>query len=1003
MTMQNRTKRGTMRIRNWVFVTALRSVADVRRPVSLRSAGYLPLRSASLPPVGGLSPCSRLGTWVFTLFLGIWVFGSLGICEAAELIPETAFTPLHAELAALATSRESSSSKRRACKGVIRDAQALIKAQPESPNRFRALALILKAQQRLLGLENNERNRDAFFETCEALTQAPDEYSTYRLNAELMLSERDLSARDADANERMKVLATMVERYRDTPGELECLMAAVRIATQLGSYELKEQLVKALSERFSGNATAIAFRRSLIGATRMDIVFSGTFERLDGSSMSFPFDRLGHPYFAVFWSKESAEALDRLKQLKEQQQQYPNAIEIYSFNVDELADGGEAVLKSIGLKCTVLRLPGGRHSQTYSTYAQHDPAALRVNQFGHAIVPPSQSVHFKNQEEAKEFAHSTVYDEFAYPITHGRIIGVERYDRYISQIQSLLIGDVLVTDATAPDVVGEGTVDAIRACFLRPPHRFRLSEAEALASYKKANDLCLKALAAKPEQADLWRVRNFRIVALMGMASLSGSSGFFQDAVKEATATAALALPAEAGVVAHFCLAKEALRDGLESAKDVLDRFIAQCGGDKANFKALSAAAILAIHADSPDLYHQYRARILDLPEPPQEFASFVSFLRDRFHQFYIFKGSPGFYLYSRVYRFAERRFMVNDGLIHSTQALPAMQLKTLDGKTVSLPDAKSDRLTLLLFVEPSASGGNDLTSAIYTPAVEPTKRNANPRPSGLLGSAYALAADNVNNGLQCITVFLSDDVARVKAIRDKLSLPGLVTVLPGGLDNPVVNQLGILSADRNANSFLIRRDGSIAWSKNGIPYQMSGKLDYISTIGLNVHINVCDSEAGYRALKAKDYKKALHLFTGTYLQKEAAGDATLTAALLQARNESDSKWKSTRLHGRALANVGLMDYETALADVDNAIAWHLRRNQFNHNPESPCSTMLHLLTTRSKILDGLGRSSEAREARNQAAVEPTDYPTYFTRIRGFNEPCEAFENRMSIVAKEIK
>jgi len=64
---------------------------------------------------------------------------------------------------------------------------------------------------------------------------------------------------------------------------------------------------------------------------------------------------------------------------------------------------------------------------------------------------------------------------------------------------------------------------------------------------------------------------------------------------------------------------------------------------------------------------------------------------------------------------------------------------------------------------------------------------------------------------------------------------------------------------------------------------------------------------------------------------------------------------------------------------------------------------MIHLLTTESKILDGLGRASEARAARNEAALDPTDYPTHYSRIRGFNRPYEVFEDKLSIVAKEIK
>jgi tetratricopeptide (TPR) repeat protein len=927
--------------------------------------------------------------------------------QAAGEIPAAALAPLQAELAALATSRASSSTKRRTCKGVIRDAQALVRANPDAPNRFPVLALKLKAQQRLLQMENTERNREAFFATCKALTEAPDAYSRYRLNAELMLAERDLSARDADVAERIAALAAMRTRYRDTPGELEFLMAAVKIATQLGDYEFKEQLVTDLSERFADSPTAINYRRTLIGATRMDIVFSGTFERVDGTTMTFPFDRLGHAYYAIFWSKESEASLAKLKQLKQQQDEAPGLLELYSFNVDELPDAGASILKSVGLECTVLRLPGGVQSETFRTYALHMPAALRVNHFGHAIVPPSMAIHFKNAEEAKAFAHSSVYDEFAYPRMEatGHVSSYGEYDRHLSQIQSLLIGDLLVAAARGassqipkdPNSQGAvGSLDAIQGCFLPVPYRYRLSTADALANYEKANELCAKAIAAMPGAPELWRVRNYRIVALMGIASLSGSHEPFKRAVEEARTTVGLDLPDGAGVVARFCLAKAALRQGDESAKTIVDGLVADCGGEKASLRAHTAAAILAMHADAREIYQQHRSAILESSEHPQELASFVAFLRDRYHQYYVFRGNPIFYLYSREYRFEERRHLIDVGLTPVTLPLPKLQLKGLDGKTVSLPDTKRERLTLLLFVEPPADGSNELAQSICSLPPEPTTRNPNPQLGGLLGSAYGLAR-RPNNGLQHVTVFLTDDVAKAKSIRDKYALPGLVTTLPGGVRNPVVNELGILSADRNVNAFLIRRDGTIAWSKNGLPYQMSGRLAYIAPLAWESQVSGVDTEAGCRALKARDYKKSVQLFSGTYLETVEA-DAPILP-----HQETSSKWKASRFHGRALAHLGLKEYDAALEYVDKAITWHLSRNQFNHDPEDPCTTMLHLQTTRSKALDGLGRSSEARTARNKAAVKPTHYPTHYSRIRGFNEPYEKFEEKMSIVAKEIE
>jgi hypothetical protein len=57
----------------WVFAAPLRFVADIRRPVSLRSAGYL-----------GTWVLGYLGIWVFG-YLGIWVFGYLGIWMARTI------------------------------------------------------------------------------------------------------------------------------------------------------------------------------------------------------------------------------------------------------------------------------------------------------------------------------------------------------------------------------------------------------------------------------------------------------------------------------------------------------------------------------------------------------------------------------------------------------------------------------------------------------------------------------------------------------------------------------------------------------------------------------------------------------------------------------------------------------------------------------------------------------------------------------------------------------
>lgn len=941
---------------------------------------------------------NRYVTAVCLLVVCVLATPAYTYAQGPEPIPEASIAVLKADLGKVKTLRASSTKRRRLCKGVIRKGQAVIKAHPKAPNRFLFYALILKGQRLLLGMERTQRNRDAFIETCKALAKAPDKYSVLRLNAEMILSDIELSAKDADAKERAKALEDMIKRYRNTSAELESLMIAIKLAPQLGAYTLKDHFLATLKQRFAGDSEAIAYSRTLLGASRLDVLFTGTFKRLDGTSMVFPYDRLGHPYFVFFWSKHSDRAMEKLQQLKKQQSEHPDLLELYSMNLDELPDAGKSVLDKMGLKCTILRLPGGRESQAFKTYALYQPTALRVNQYGHAIVPPTTEAHKKNEKDALEgndaIRQSRGFDDFSFPISgNSRYkLSLDDADRMICQIRSLFIGDTLahcnsVSPVMDAKTVNAATIEAVRQCFVMPPMRYRLTQEQEIAKYQKANALCRAAIAGNPRAPDAWRLRNYRIIALLGMANLKANPADFVQAVGEARAAISNPLPKGAEVIPGFCLGINAIRSGM-SAKTALDKFISHCGGRDAGPIANSAACILAMYADSRDLYEIYRAAVLKSKDHPRCLDPIVSFLRDRYHQLYVFKGSTSFYLYDRIFlRFPEQNHLVNNSLTPMKDPLPPFKVKTLDGKTLSLPDSEMDKLTVLMFVEPLAKG-NELPGPIYRPPAKPTKQRPNPPSGGELGNALAVEKQHATKGVKLITVFLTDNVNQAKAIRDKYSMEGTFSVLPGGLTNPIVNRLGILSADRYGNTLLIRRDGTIAWRKHGLIYQMIGKHRYyIASKALRHHVVACDVEAGYRALKAGDYRRAKRFFT------ESVGRSA----------EGWHKWTSSVRHGRALANLALKEYDEALTSIEAAIKKHLHRNQFNHDPDAPCTSMIHMLTTKAAILDALGRKAEARAARNKAAVEPTDYPTHYGRVRGFNRPYEAFENKMSTVTKEIK
>ena len=135
---------------------------------------------------------------------------SVHICSAQDAappkIPKARIAVLEADLSKN-DKTTSSVRKRRACKTVVRDAEDLLESYPEAPNRHQVLEIMLQTQKRLLSLESSDRNRDVLFDICERLVKAPDDYADLRLEADLLLSERELSLKNADVKTRAEALA----------------------------------------------------------------------------------------------------------------------------------------------------------------------------------------------------------------------------------------------------------------------------------------------------------------------------------------------------------------------------------------------------------------------------------------------------------------------------------------------------------------------------------------------------------------------------------------------------------------------------------------------------------------------------------------------------------------------------------------------------------------------------------------------------------------------------
>jgi hypothetical protein len=863
------------------------------------------------------------------------------------------------------TKATSSVKRRRACKATIRKGAALVDAAPAAPNRFRVLAIMLQSQKRLLGLENSERNREALFETCGKLAEAPDEYAELRLEADLLLSDKELSQKNADVKERALALAELIERYRDTPGEAKSLMMASLIAPKLEAFDLEKQITRTMEERFGGDLDVIEWRRKHRNFGHFRVLATGTFTRADGSSLTLPIDALGHTYLMYFWSNQTPGIETHLTDVKELQARFPGQLEVYSFNLDNLADSGEKKLRTLGLDWTAMRLPGGRKSQTYRVYATRDPIGMRVNAHGHAFLP---STLIKKLTEEMRMEQN--FDDV----------------RYLAQLQSLLVGDFLVTgtdsvnrsDSTAKSVPVK-TLDAIQACFIAAPMRYRLTQAEALANYVKAEKLCRDAITKYPQAPDLWLVRNRRVIALLGMWNLAAEPKHLEAAAAEARTALSATLPRGADVAARFCLAKESLRRGDAVPSSVLSALIQDTGQADAPASAYAAAAILAMDANDRDLHAKYRDKVLQTHNGNPMMWPVVSFLRDQNHKFRLFKAN--YYMPpSRARRVVRGQLRGNAAALDETADTSGplkAQFNTITGGKLSLPQATDGKLTLLMFVEPPADAGADFPIEINGSITEDAKGKKT-EVRGVMQNAFQLADQHIHKNIKVIAAFLCDDAARVKALMKEHKWPCQAVMVPGGLKNPLVRRLGILSADRVPNIVLLRADGTIAWTLSGIVHPQlrsegTGELMNVINRGMKANINAYEMEASLKALEKGDLQEAVRLFSGPFPPPE--------------RPNPDG-WTAPRFHGRALAHMRLKNWEAALADIDAAIVAH--EVVFNRKNPCRCQCVAKLRLTKATLLDQLGQSAEAKAARQRAATVTTSHTA--TRYGLFHDRLETLE-----------
>jgi hypothetical protein len=751
---------------------------------------------------------------------------SAGLCLAAAgwLAPSVAAAAPQEAIAefdkALAEAKVGSSEARQrlAVRRVVRDAEQLLERLADSPDRFPVLEFLFRARQQLIALDDDSEHRKALLETCRELVKAPDEFAELRLEADLLLSQAEIARQGASAEERAKALRPFVARYVDTPAGAKVLRMAMLLALELGDNNLVNDLQEMISERFPADLEMISFMRDKLGGQVFGAPFVGTFERSDGQTMRFPMDGLGRSTMLLFWSKEDGgeEVLAGLAAAAvENKDVLAGRLEIISFNLDDLPDAGEALVRSHGVDWQVLRLPGGREHPVYKAYVRQDPRLLTMSPTGYTALIMAGTTRQKQNSEGEP--------------DYGRMLGSSlartwTNPRYMAQLSSLMAGDFLVLDpeggidpARPPEwksvarseakplprseaSVPEETLRAIQECFVAPPRRYRLSPGEALSNSAKAVDLCRKAIAAHPTAPDLWIVRNRLVVGLLGLWKTGGDLAHLDEAIAEAKASLAAGYPTGCDLVARFCIARGDLRDPEAVPREVLDGFVRENGGENARGPVYAVASLLALDVADRKAFEDYRTIILEDHTDSPMMWIFTSFLLDRHHEYWLFQVP-----FTAGWSYGRREgYVMTRGQHEEGRRMVRTDLKALDGSPFRIPEDLDTPWTILVF---SKAGPWHSTRDDGRP----------PSPGGLTKSFADFIAARSSGDVKLFLAMLDGDAETIRDGFEGKEPPCPVLLVPNGMTNPLIHCLGILSDDTEINSVLIDKSGRVALMASGM------------------------------------------------------------------------------------------------------------------------------------------------------------------------------------------
>jgi tetratricopeptide (TPR) repeat protein len=821
-------------------------------------------------------------------------------------ISESFITRLKSDLAALETI-ESTTERRMACKRIVRRAESLVEKSPESDERFTVLGVVFEAQKVMFTMRQSAEYHEALMATADKLVGAPDEYADIRLGADVLVQQSKLSA-DSSPIDQAITIAELADRYRGTSAEAESLMVASMVSFDLGNRALLEAFRKALSTRFGDDPRVTVFMRERFAAGS-EINLRGQFERSDGKRISLP---IGQTYVVCFWSLDAPLLKDKIAQITALQERNKGQFKVFSFNLDELPDGGSSALKRMKLDWIPMLLPGGIDSPTWRSTGG-------VNLFSAHVVSPYGLARMNSTRQRPAALQTQHRAAFETP-------------RRLALLRSLCIGDFLILgppgtrdSVTVPGKripgrtsVSPETVREIRSCFPAPPTRYRLTPEEEQKNYEKAERLCGEVVAKHPDAPDMWIFHNHRTIALLGMWRLSGELDYLDRAVVSAKAALAMNLPPVARAVPQFCLATHALMDDDADVAEILSQLVNNT--DKRAGAGHAAALMLAVEAHSRDQYVKYRDILLKDYIEDASVWPVTSLLLDRSAS-------------SRSFEKALPGTSADTVEGHGPRRMFRSNWTTSDGKQASIPANTNGIVNAVVFIELTGD------------------RNAVALQKRVVDHLVGAIARRPRKDLKLTGVFRSGDTNKVAALmkQNKWAFEAVCLAEPEW-QRPA-RELGIFAADLRPNVFLVHPDGSIMLALTGV----SSDTERPETLTKRIDEVLVDRDlvlAG-KALAAKDYAEyAARLETSFPLKTRR-------------RSRHEPEWKAPNAHRRNLvwAYMQAKDWKKALSHANAAIVSHESYARSRKSSCGSCATHLVPLFHRVQVFKDMGKVKEAAEA----------------------------------------